>query len=280
MTRDPNRRAETRIVIAFLCAAGSGVALAIVYWTGGAPHLEGLFLGIGLAGLCVGFVTWGNHLLPSGPETGEREEMPSDAAEFVALEADVERGGVVTRRKLIIGSLGAAAAAMLTAALFPIRSLGPAPGRALVQTPWRDGVRLVTQDGRPVRVEDVPVNGLVTVFPERDPSAADGQAVLMRVDPKLLKLSPARRDWAPLGLIAYSKICTHAGCPVGLYQAGSHELLCPCHQSSFDVLRHAKPTFGPAAAPLPQLPLRIEGDFIVAQGDFSDPVGPSFWKHT
>ena len=148
------------------------------------------------------------------------------------------------------------------------------------ETPWRDGLKLVTQDGRPVRVDEVPVGGLVTVFPEGHPDSADGQAVLVRVDPELLNPQRGREDWSPEGFLAYSKICTHAGCPVGLYQAQSYELFCPCHQSSFDVLEQARPTFGPAAAPLPQLPLRIEGAFLEARGDFSEPVGPTFWRRT
>jgi ubiquinol-cytochrome c reductase iron-sulfur subunit len=119
------------------------------------------------------------------------------------------------------------------------------------------------------------------VFPEGSPGSADGQAVLIRVAPGLLHPKPGREDWSPGGLVAYSKICTHAGCPVGLYQADSHQLLCPCHQSTFDVLRHAIPQIGPAAAPLPQLPLAIDADgYVVARGDFSEPVGPSFWRRS
>ena len=79
--------------------------------------------------------------------------------------------------------------------------------------------------------------------------------------------------------IAYSKICTHVGCPVGLYQADTHELLCPCHQSTFDVLDGARPRFGPATRSLPQLPLAVDGDgFLTAQSDFTEPVGPGFWN--
>jgi ubiquinol-cytochrome c reductase iron-sulfur subunit len=151
----------------------------------------------------------------------------------------------------------------------------------LLETPWRRGKRLVTDDGRPVLAADVPLDGLVTVFPEGAPGSADGQAVLVRVPDGALSPARGREEWAPDGLIAYSKICTHAGCPVGLYQAKTHQLLCPCHQSAFDVLREAKPVFGPAAAPLPQLPLSIDADgYLVAGGDFSDPVGPSFWHRT
>jgi ubiquinol-cytochrome c reductase iron-sulfur subunit len=125
------------------------------------------------------------------------------------------------------------------------------------------------------------MNGLVTVFPEGHAGSADGQAVLVRVDPGVLVLRPGREDWSPEGLIVYSKVCTHAGCPVGLYQAETHQLLCPCHQSAFDVLDEAKPVFGPAAAALPQLPIRIDTDgFLRARGDFPEPVGPSFWRRS
>jgi ubiquinol-cytochrome c reductase iron-sulfur subunit len=83
----------------------------------------------------------------------------------------------------------------------------------------------------------------------------------------------------PEGLIAVSKVCTHAGCPVGLYQATTHQLLCPCHQSAFDVLDGAKPVFGPAAAPLPQLPLEIDADgHVRSRGDFVAPIGPAWWS--
>jgi ubiquinol-cytochrome c reductase iron-sulfur subunit len=140
---------------------------------------------------------------------------------------------------------------------------------------------MVTSDGRVVKASDVPSGGLLTAYPEGARDAADSQVVLVRVDPTLLHPRAGREDWSPEGLLAFSKVCTHAGCPVGLYEAQRHELLCPCHQSAFDVLDHAKPVFGPAAVELPQLPLRIAADgTLEARGDFSDPVGPSFWHHT
>ena len=275
------RRAERRASAAFLVSAAAAVGLAVVYWRGGQPQLEGLFLGLSLLAMAFGFVTWANHLMPKGPFEGTRHEMASPAAERRAVEADFERGGTLTRRKLLLRTLGLAAGALGAAAVFPIRSLGPRPGGALLHTPWTRGRRLVTDDGRPVRAADVPAEGLVTVFPDGLPGSADGQAVLVRVANGLLHPEPGRESWTPDGLIAYSKICTHAGCPVGLYQADSHQLLCPCHQSAFDVLRGAVPVVGPAAAPLPQLPLRIDdAGYLVADGDFSDPVGPSFWRHT
>jgi ubiquinol-cytochrome c reductase iron-sulfur subunit len=272
------RRAERRVVVAFASSAVAAAALAIVYWRGGQPQLEGLLLGVSLGALAFGFVTWANHLLTEGPVTGDRHPLPSPPAVEAAAEDAFERDGELTRRRAIVRSLAIAAGALGAAALFPLRSLGPRPGRSLSETPWRRGLRLVTEDGRIVRAADVPLGGLVTVFPEGHTGAADAQAVLVRVDPQLIEARPGREQWSPDGLLAYSKICTHAGCPVGLYEAQDHQLLCPCHQSTFDVLRHARPVFGPAAAPLPQLPLRIDrAGNIVAQGDFSDPVGPAFW---
>ena len=272
------RRAERQITGLFLLSAVAAFALAVVYLQGGQPQLEGLFLSIALGGVACGLVIWGNRLLPQGPFVDSRHDLPSPAEEVQAVEDDLEQGGTLTRRKMMVRSLGLAVGGLGVAALFPIRSLGPNPGRDLSETAWRDGVRLITDDGRPVRAEDVPREGLVTVFPEGDPGSADGQAVLIRVSPGLLVPKPGREDWAPQDIVAYSKICTHAGCPVGLYEANRKTLLCPCHQSTFDVLHHAKPQIGPAAAPLPQLPLRIDAQgFLVARGDFSEPVGPSFW---
>ncbi len=275
------RRAERQVGALFLVSAASAVALAAVYWRGGQPQLEGLFLGLALAGVACGFVIWGNRLLPHEPVVGERHELASPNVEVQAAEDDFGRDGALTRRKLVTRSLGLAVGGLGVAALFPIRSLGPRPGRALLETPWRAGIRLTTEDGRPVRATDVPVEGLVTVFPEGSPGSADGQTVLIRVAPGLIVAKAGREDWTPQGLVAYSKICTHAGCPVGLYEPLSHQLLCPCHQSTFDVLHHASPQIGPAAAPLPQLPLAVDADgFVVARGDFSEPVGPAFWRRS
>ena len=276
-----HRGLERVVALSFLVSAAAAVGLGVVYWRGGQPQLEGALLGAAFGGLAIGFVTWGNHLMPQGPYVGERHELASDERTVEALEDDLERGGQLTRRRLIIRSLAVAGAALGGAALFPLRSLGPRPGRALDRTPWRRGLRLVTEDGRAVHRADVPVGGIVTVFPEGHTDAADAQAVLVRVDPALLRDRAGRDGWSPDGFLAFSKICTHAGCPVGLYQAQSHTLLCPCHQSTFDVLDGARPVFGPAAAPLPQLPLVIAADGeLHAGGDFSEPVGPSYWRRT
>jgi ubiquinol-cytochrome c reductase iron-sulfur subunit len=138
---------------------------------------------------------------------------------------------------------------------------------------------VVTADGSVVTAQDLPVGGILTVFPEGHAEAADSQTVLIRVDPALLQLPTGRGDWAPGGLLAYSKICTHAGCPVGLYEQRTHLLFCPCHQSVFTVLDGAIPISGPAVRPLPQLPLELDADGTIrARGDFPEPVGPGFWN--
>ena len=279
--RHSERFAETTAGAAFILSALAAGGLAALYALGGQPQLEGTLLAITFAGLAYGLVTWANKLMPEGPFTEERHVLPSPDAEREAFEDDLERGGEISRRGFLWKTLLTAAGAMGVAALFPIRSLGPKPGRSLLETPWRDGSLLVTDAGQPVRATDVPQNGLVTVFPEGHAGSADGQAVLVRVDPGVLVPRKGREDWSPEGLIVYSKVCTHAGCPVGLYQAETHQLLCPCHQSAFDVLDEAKPVFGPAAAALPQLPIRIDTDgFLRAQADFPEPVGPSFWRHS
>jgi ubiquinol-cytochrome c reductase iron-sulfur subunit len=119
---------------------------------------------------------------------------------------------------------------------------------------------------------------VLTVFPEGNVTDYNSQTLLIRVDPAGLRARPGRQDWSPQGHVAYSKICTHVGCPVGLYRETTHDLLCPCHQSTFDVLDGARPVSGPATRSLPQLPLAVdEAGYLIAQRDYTEPVGPGFW---
>jgi ubiquinol-cytochrome c reductase iron-sulfur subunit len=137
----------------------------------------------------------------------------------------------------------------------------------------------VQADGTPVRPSDLSADGVVTVWPEGHTEDADAPTLLIRTrDSQDFKPRSGRGDWTVEGVVAYSKLCTHVGCPVGLYQAEEGLLLCPCHQSTFDVLDGARPVFGPAARPLPQLPLAVDDQgAVIATGDFSGPVGPGFW---
>jgi ubiquinol-cytochrome c reductase iron-sulfur subunit len=274
-----SERGERFASIAFLLSAAAAVGLAVVYARGGSVQLEGVLILIAFGALGVGLVTVAHRLLPTEQYAEEREPLRSSEEERRAFAQDFDRGERVTRRRLLVASLITSVAAIGAAAVFPIRSLGPSPGTSLERTPWRRGRRLVNEAGDPVAAAAVPFGGLVTVFPEGAVGSADGQAVLVRVRPDLLRPADGRADWSPDGLIAFSKVCTHAGCPVGLYQARTHELFCPCHQSAFDVLDGARPTLGPAARALPQLPLEIDPDgFIVARGPFPEPVGPAYWN--
>jgi ubiquinol-cytochrome c reductase iron-sulfur subunit len=272
-------RTVERIAFAcFVVSTVSALGLATVYALGGNPQAEGALLGVALLGLGAGLIVWAHRFLPHGPFEERRHRLASTPAERQDFEAALERHGSVTRRRLLVGGVTGALGALTIAFVFPVRSLGPSPGNTLARTPWRRGSRAITEDGRRVRAVAVPLGGLVTIFPDGHPGSADGQAVLVRVRPHDLRLPPARATWAPGGLIAYSKVCTHAGCPVGLYDAKSGQLLCPCHQSAFDVLDGAKPVFGPAARALPQLPLAVDDDgFVVAQSDFHEPIGPTYW---
>jgi ubiquinol-cytochrome c reductase iron-sulfur subunit len=271
---------ERRIATAFIASTLGALGLAVVYVRGGQPQLEGALLAVSMGGLGVGLILWAKYLLPSEPVIGEREALGSSPEEREAFEASFERGErELGRRTLLTRALVGAVSALGLALLFPLRSLGPNPGRALETTAWRSGSRLAREDGTLVRVGDLEVGGIVTVFPEDHLDADDAQVVLVRVDPDALRPRAGRESWSPEGYVAYSKICTHVGCPVGLYRQTTHSLLCPCHQSTFDVLDGARPIFGPATRSLPQLPLMVvENGVLAAQRDFTEPVGPGYWN--
>jgi ubiquinol-cytochrome c reductase iron-sulfur subunit len=272
--------AERRVAAALTLSIWGSFALGVLYAFGGQPQLEGALLCIAVGGLAAGLIAWSLGLLPSEEVTDRREPEPSPAETRFAATAELERGAeeVTSRRTLaalLFGALGAFALVML----FPIRSLGPRPGRSLFQTKWTAGAYVVDSVGRRVRADMLTTASVITVFPEGYLGSPESQALLIRVEPPLLRLPPGREDWAPYGYVAYSKFCTHAGCPVGLYRAAAHQLLCPCHQSTFDVLTGATPIFGPTTRALPQLPLRVDADgYLRARGDFSAPVGPGFWE--
>lgn len=284
------RRAEVAVATGFLVSAAAAIGLAVTYWRGGQPQLEGLFLAIALGGLGLGFILWSARFMPHQPVVEARHPIASTEEEVAAFRDEFEQGEVIlTRRKLLVRSAGAALAALGAALLFPLRSLGPRPGKGLKETPFRRGVYLVTADNQRVRARDVNLNAVLTVFPELMPGAgedradlrpaeqADAPTLLIRPDEDVTP-RPGREGWGADGLVAYSKLCTHVGCPVGLYQADEHLLLCPCHQSTFDVLDGARPVFGPATRSLPQLPISIDDQgFVVAEGDFSGPTGAGFW---
>jgi len=274
-------RVERAAAVSFLLAMGAAIALTVVYWEGGQPQAEGILLAIVLGGIGVGIVLWAKHFMPTEDVAEDRHPMESSEEDIAAFAADFQAGGsTLQRRRVLVATAGGACAALGVALLFPIRSLGPRPGRGFKQTAYKGGdIRVVDEDGMPVQPRDLPVDGFITVWPDGHTDDADASTLLIhfRRDQDF-QPKAGREDWTVDDIVAYSKLCTHVGCPVGLYQAALGLLLCPCHQSTFDVMRHAKPIFGPAARSLPQLPLALDDDgFIIATGDFSGPVGPGFW---
>jgi ubiquinol-cytochrome c reductase iron-sulfur subunit len=268
------------VVATFLLSVLASVALVVVYVIGGNAQVEGVLLALALGGIGAGIVIWAVWLLDVPIEAEEHESLASTPEQRTEVESAAELE-TISRRTLLVRLLLGAGAALTAALAIPGLSLGPQPGRALFTTAWRSGSRVVGEDGQPIRPGDLDEGTVRTVFPENAIGRADAATLLIRVRPSELALDGDRAEWAPEGAIGYSKICTHAGCPVGLYRAEDNALLCPCHQSTFDVLRGAIPTFGPAVRRLPQLPLGVDGDgYLVALDDFPEPVGPSFWNVT
>jgi ubiquinol-cytochrome c reductase iron-sulfur subunit len=277
--RRPILPAERRVAASLALSILGSVGLGVVYALGGQPQMEGVFLWIALGGLAAALIAWGLGLLPQEQVTDQREPEPSSPEERMAATSELERGEAeLTSRRTLARLLFGALAALAGVMFFPIRSLGPGPGRSMFHTNWTAGAYVVDSLGRRVRAGTMSTQSVITIFPEGYLGSPVSQALLIRVEPALLRLPPGRADWAPYGYLAYSKFCTHAGCPVGLYLAYTHQLLCPCHQSTFDVLDGAQPIFGPTTRALPQLPLRVDADgYLRAGGDFSAPVGPGFW---
>lgn len=276
--------AAVAMVIGFLCFIGFG----IVYWVSDQTQWEAATLGGGLFALGFGVTAWGKYLMPQGPFVEERHAFHSTEEERDAMTAAiVQRGGMVVKRRKLLGGLFAlGSTAFGIVAAFPlIRSLGPRPGTALSTTNWKKNSLLVTAQGRPVLASDLDTGGVLTVFPQGFEGSSPDQTILIRLaqigpnEPPLPLSPPGRTDWGVQGYVAYSKMCTHLGCPVGLYQEQTQQLVCPCHQSIFNVLAGAVPEFGPAPRPLPQLPLKVDAaGYLRSQAGYDQPVGPGFWE--
>lgn len=273
-------RASRRTALLFVASLAGSISFAIAYSVAAGTQVIGFTLAVAMLALGAGMAVWSKGLMPQGPFTEERPDLePTAEDQRAAAEAFVGGGRGIGRRRLLVPLFTAAAGVLGIVVLWPVRSLGPRPGNALRETGWRRGLRVVNEMGRPVRADELELDSVLTVFPEGGSRAADDQTILVRVSEAVLLPPPGREGWAPGGHLAYSKVCTHAGCPVGLYQAVAHILICPCHQAAFDVLDAARPVFGPATRPLPQLPLDVDSEgFLVATGDFSEPVGPGFWE--
>jgi ubiquinol-cytochrome c reductase iron-sulfur subunit len=279
--RKADRRAERVVAGAFVASIVGALTLAVVYVLGGQAQWEGAALALALGGLGVAVVVWAKSFMPDDEVTEARPELASTEEEVAAFTKSFEAGEQTLARRGLLAKLGLGAVGALgLAALFPIRSLGPNPGGGLKSTPFAapGPVRLVDAEGAPIRPAELARTSLLTAWPEGFAGDAASPTLLLQIDIDEFNPVAGREDWVVGDIVAYSKLCTHTGCPVGLYQTDLDLLLCPCHQSTFDVLNGAEPVFGPAARPLPQLPLAVDDDgFLVATGDFSGPVGGGFW---
>jgi ubiquinol-cytochrome c reductase iron-sulfur subunit len=213
---------------------------------------------------------------------------------IAAFEAGAEESGF-GRRTLIRNSLLGALALLPLPIVFILGDLGPLnpnPAKVRASTIWERGVRVVNDvTFEPIRPEDMQVGQLVNAMPatyEEIPEEASAErlaarsfasVILIRMELDEFAIEPGREDWHVDGILCYSKICTHVGCPISLYEQQTHNMLCPCHQSTFALADNGKVVFGPARRPLPQLPIEVDAEgYLVAQGDFAQPVGPSYWE--
>jgi len=252
----------------------------------------GLGMAFGLFFIGIGAVHWAKTLMPDQEVIAYRHELKSEPEDRDALVKAAKEGAHAAglgRRPLIKRSLiGAAALAGLPGVIM-LRDLGPLPGKELEKTNWKTGTRLVTDPGdRPIKASDLEVGAVAQVLPELLPGQkrtlediGKDAVLLIRLRPAEFQLNEEPLSWTHEGIIAFSKICSHMGCAVALYEQTTKHLLCPCHQSTFDVTRAAKVIFGPSARPLPQLAITVDSEgHLIAKQPFTEAVGPSFWERS
>jgi quinol---cytochrome c reductase iron-sulfur subunit len=283
--KPPNMRAYRAALVSFSIAIVGGIAAAIGYASDNTGDLLGLGLAAALTGIGFGLVCWAKFLDFDEHAVQHREPLVVPPAQHEELHEELQTtGSVLGRRKLLLGLLGGAFVSMLVGFVGPIGSLGPKPRGERQKTAWAPGSRLVTLDGSPIEAAGTTYDQLVTVFPEGHVGVDDSQVVLLRMPPDVL--TQRTIDGGALdGWVAYSKICTHAGCSVGLFGVDNRppdtlrQLVCPCHQSVFDPVDAAEPVGGPAPRRLPQLALAVDDDgYLVAQSGFEVVVGPLAWN--
>lgn len=281
-----NRRAETAVAVLLMLAALFGLGFTAVYVVLDAnTQLLGVAMGGALILLAAAAIVAGKLVVPQETAVEERGALLDEQQTESVVEI-IEAGGEgISRRVLLIGAGGVAGAAMVTAAATPLASLGPTLN-ALHQTPWARGTRLVDDQGTPYRAGDIQIGAFYTALPEHsDPEAFGAGLLVVRLPADFIHLPAARRTWAPSGVLAYSKICPHAGCAISLYRYPTYAptsqqpaFTCPCHYSTFLPGEGGRLVFGPAGRSLPQLPLMIDSDgYLRAAGPFHEDIGPSWW---
>ena len=282
-----NRRAETLVAVLLLLAGAIAVGFTAVYVVAGTnAQLLGLTLGGALALLAAALILAGKFVVPQETAVEERGPLLVEAQAEEVVELIEEGGRGISRRVLLVGAGGVAGAAVVTAAAAPTASVGPTL-QGIHETPWHAGVRLVDDQGRPYLAGDIEIGTFYTALPEHgDPEHFGSALLVVKLPGEQIRLPPSRQAWAPDGILAYSKICTHAGCAVSLYRYPTYQptsdgpaFTCPCHYSTFSAGEGGRVLFGPAGRALPQLPLTIDGQgYLRAAGPFHEDVGPSWWN--
>jgi ubiquinol-cytochrome c reductase iron-sulfur subunit len=313
------RKVARWFLIAALAGLGSLAVYLFWPWEyspPGSPHhghllyllytpLFGVLFGIMVFAVGAGTIVYAKQLLPHETAVQQRHLGASsqiDRATTAAILADTAVRSGFARRSLIKRTAG------FGAGVFGLGT-GVIVLGGLVRNPWQGGAHAAlwttdwrSDDGEPVylryehkeltlaRPEDLAAGSIATVFPYKRSwteeeahealKASDNPVMLIRLRPGTPVVWRAGQENLHYGdYVAYSKICTHLGCPTSLYESQTNRILCPCHQSQFLATEYGKPVFGPAARPLPLLPITVnEEGYFVATGDFPDPIGPSFWE--
>jgi ubiquinol-cytochrome c reductase iron-sulfur subunit len=302
------KRGERQVLVLFIISVIGTIVFFFAYFGVGHTGIEigtrlrlqnallGIATGLAMLGIGLGIIHWAKALMPDHESEEARHDLADEGHRAEAqeiMETIVEESGL-KRRKLLRNTLIGAIAVAPIPAIFYFRDLDRSKlgARAMVDrlrhTMWAKGVRLVRDpSGLPIKASDVQLGSAFHVIPEGLNELEEGKlnekskavVLLMRLPKDKLHISPGRETWNVDGIVAYSKICTHVGCPVALYEQQTHHLLCPCHQSTFDLTQECKVIFGPAGHALPQLPIEVDSEgYLVAQSDFQEPVGPSYWE--
>ena len=306
------KRAERQVATMFVLAAVCALLFCVAYFTldigdeatvflgmGASNVALGTALGLALLLIGIGVIQWARKLMGDVEIVEYRHSAASPAedreAALAALHQGVEESGI-GRRPLVRNTLLLAMGSLGLPAIVALRDLGPLPGKKLYHTVWTKDMRVVQDvDGRPLRPQDIEIGQLINAEPQiffgEGPNGehqieghhlqaekAKAAVIVVRMHPDDIKPGKGRENWSVDGIVCYSKICTHVGCPIALWEQQTHHLLCPCHQSTFDLADSGKVVFGPAARALPQLPLAVKDGYLIATSDFTEPVGPSFWE--
>ena len=281
---------------------GSGHLLYQLY-----TPIIGVLLGLAVFAVGAGTISFAKNLLPHEMAVQERHMGGSSEVDRATVSAILVDSGVssgIARRSLIKRAAGIGG--LVLGAGLGVFALG-----GLVRNPWKGGDKAAlwvtpwqSDNGEPVflrydseqitlaRPEDLAAGSIATVFPYKRSwteeeahhalRASDSPVMLIRLHPEQAAQVIQRKGQVNFhygDFYAYSKICTHLGCPASLYESQTARLLCPCHQSQFNMLEYAKPIFGPATRALPQLHIDVNDEgYFYAKGDFIEPIGPAFWE--